>query len=34
MTVTATEAILEDTLDDTVRALLVDRYIDQVGATS
>jgi F-type H+-transporting ATPase subunit b len=34
MTVSATEAILQDTLDDTVKSLLVDRYIDQVGATS
>jgi F-type H+-transporting ATPase subunit b len=34
MTVHATEAILEDSLDDTVRSLLVDRYIDQVGAGS
>jgi F-type H+-transporting ATPase subunit b len=34
MTVTATEAILQDTLDDTVKSLLVDRYIDQVGASS
>jgi F-type H+-transporting ATPase subunit b len=34
MTVTATEAILTDALDDTVRSLLVDRYIDQVGAAS
>jgi F-type H+-transporting ATPase subunit b len=34
MTVTATEAILEDSLDDTVKSLLVDRYIDQVGASS
>ena len=34
MTVTATEAILDDALDDTVRSLLVDRYIDQVGASS
>jgi F-type H+-transporting ATPase subunit b len=34
MTVAATEAILQDTLDDTVKALLVDRYIDQVGASS
>ncbi len=34
MTVTATEAILDDVLDDTVRSLLVDRYIDQVGASS
>jgi F-type H+-transporting ATPase subunit b len=31
MTVTATEAILDDALDPTVRSLLVDRYIDQVG---
>jgi F-type H+-transporting ATPase subunit b len=34
MTVTATEAILEETLDATVKSLLVDRYIDQVGASS
>ncbi len=34
MTVHATEAILEDSLDDTVKSLLVDRYIDQVGAGS
>ena len=34
MTVTATEAILRDTLDDTVMSSLVDRYIDQVGAAS
>jgi F-type H+-transporting ATPase subunit b len=34
MTVIATEAILEDSLDDTVKSLLVDRYIDQVGAGS
>jgi F-type H+-transporting ATPase subunit b len=34
MTVTATEAILDDALDPTVRSLLVDRYIDQVGTAS
>jgi F-type H+-transporting ATPase subunit b len=34
MTVRATEAILEETLDDSVKASLVDRFIDQVGATS
>jgi F-type H+-transporting ATPase subunit b len=34
MTVTATEAILDDALDPTVRSLLFDRYIDQVGTAS
>jgi hypothetical protein len=34
MTVTATEAILKDMLNDSVRSSLVDRYIDQVGAAS
>jgi F-type H+-transporting ATPase subunit b len=34
MTVTATEAILKDMLNDSVRSSLVDHYIDQVGAAS